>query len=750
MAEEDFTVLINHDTITGETETFRVQLAFDGPSQPYLHRGDVTATVTVTDDASSLSDLRTSLLGDNDLASRGEQLTYSWSVANNDMADTTNVRLATTLDPGVVFVSADVTTPTTGRCSRTGRTVTCTLGTLTQFASASGTIVVNVADNASADIVLTARAEGDQIDRTPADNDDSAMTFLDATPERISNLRASVEGGHIDLTWSAPGDNGSPITSYELQRMAGADDHAPLTPPDPNAIIYRDEDVVVGTTYTYRLRASNTDGDAGWSNEAKAQRRSTPRTPTTGGGGGGGGGGGSSNRPPEIEGPKNLQYPEHSTEPVATYEAEDPEGTAIRWEIEDTDEEHFDISEDGVLSFKKPPDYENPVDFRLNNTYEIRLLAFDSGIPSRSGRLQVRIEIKRVNELDSVEGQTQLSVEENHAGILTQYKAQDPEEDAIQWSLSGPDAALFHIDEGGFLSLNGALDFEALGSAAGTNDYSVTIVATDDGRDPVSQQLQVTVTLTDVNEEPAGITVPRVELTTGHASTALDLREFFIDPDGDTLTFTLVHDAESSVASALVEARTLSITPLEAGTASFVITAKDVAGFSVTVTIEVSVASPPPPEPTPTPTPDPTPVPTATPTPTPTPVPTVTPTSAPSVVPTAVSTPTPMPTPTATPTPMPTPISHAVPTPEPIVTPTPTLSPTSLPASLATPTASPTAAFTSTPSPTSDATREVEPVTKITSESAGMPAWLIALIIAGFLATIVGATAFAYRHLKQM
>ena len=110
---------------------------------------------------------------------------------------------------------------------------------------------------------------------------------------------------------------------------------------------------------------------------------SRPPTPGGGGGGsgggrssgGGGGGGGSSNRAPEITGPKSLQYPEHSTEPVATYEAEDPEGTEIRWEIEDSDSEHFRISDEGVLRFITPPDYENPVDFRLNNTYEIRLLA---------------------------------------------------------------------------------------------------------------------------------------------------------------------------------------------------------------------------------------------------------------------------------------------------------------------------------------------------------------------------------------
>ena len=736
VAEEDFTVLINHDTITRETETFRVVLAFDGPSQPYLLRGEMTATVTVTDDASSLSDLRTSVSADRSSAMRGDQLAYSWSVVNNDVADTTNVSLAATLDAGVTFVSADVATPNIGQCSRSGGTVTCTLGTLAQFVSATGTIVVNVDDNASADIALSARAGGDQLDRTPADNDDSVTTELDTPPQRISNLSASVEGGHIDLAWSAPGDNGSPITAYILERKAGAEDYVTLTPPDPNALSYRDEDVAEGTKYTYRLRASNADGDAEWSNETEGERRVGPPPPITGGGG-------SANRPPEITGPKSIQFPEHSTEPVATYEAQDPEGTEIRWEIEDSDHEDFRISEDGVLRFITPPDYENPVDFRLNNTYEIRLLAFDSGIPSQSGRLQVRIEIKRVNELDPVSGEVQLSVAENQTGVLTQYQVDDPEGDVVAWSLSGPDSVLFQIDETGTLSLNSALDFEALGSTAGTNNYSVTIVATDDGRLPVSQQLEVTVTVTDVNEEPAGTvgtTIPLTGLTAGNSPTILNLSEFLADPDGDSLTYTIDGAEDSNVATAVVEESILSITPLEAGTASFLVTASDAAGLSVTVTIEVSVASPPPPEQTPAPvpdptsTPDPTPVPTAMPTPAPTPVPTA--------LPTAVSTPTPMPTPTATPTPLPT----SVPTPAP--TPTPSLTP--LPASLATLTASPTAAFTSVPSPTPDATRAVEPVTEITSERAGMPAWLIALIIVGFLVAMVGAAAFAYRHLRQV
>ena len=166
--------------------------------------------------------------------------------------------------------------------------------------------------------------------------------------------------------------------------------------------------------------------------------------------------------------------------------------------------------------------------------------------------------------MDPVEGEAQVSVAENNTGPIAQYKAQDPEGDAVQWSLSGPDAALFQIDEAGTLSLNSALDYEAPASATESNEYALNIVATDDGKSPVFQQIEVAVTVTDVNEEPVGTPSPFVGLTAGNAATALDLSEFFADPDGDSLTFTLADDAESGVASALVEGNILSITPLEA------------------------------------------------------------------------------------------------------------------------------------------------------------------------------------------
>ena len=59
VASRDFTVNIVYDTVDEPFETFTVRLAYVGPSQPHLLRGDFTATVTTTDDIDSLADLRT-------------------------------------------------------------------------------------------------------------------------------------------------------------------------------------------------------------------------------------------------------------------------------------------------------------------------------------------------------------------------------------------------------------------------------------------------------------------------------------------------------------------------------------------------------------------------------------------------------------------------------------------------------------------------------------------------------------------
>ena len=280
VASDDFIVNVEHDTVDEPSESFTVRLAFVGSRQPHLTLGDSTATVTTTDDIASLADLRTTVNANASTVEPGDRLTYDWSVSNSGPAASTSTALTGTLDAGTSFVSAQVASPATGQCRQSGRTVTCTFGTLELGDTASGEVVVEVTGNASADIGFTAIAGADQLDRTPADNDDSVTTSLDAAPRRITNLRASGSSTQIDLTWRTPGDNGSPITRYELERKAAGESYALVTPgPGVAATTYQDSQVSAGSTYTYQLRAVNVDGDAEWSNEATATARETPPPP---------------------------------------------------------------------------------------------------------------------------------------------------------------------------------------------------------------------------------------------------------------------------------------------------------------------------------------------------------------------------------------------------------------------------------------------------------------------------------------
>ena len=62
-----------------------------------------------------------------------------------------------------------------------------------------------------------------------------------------------------------------------------------------------------------------------------------------------------------------VEYAENGTDAVASFDATDPEGDSIMWELESegadgVDNADFEISSAGVLTFKESPDYESPTD----------------------------------------------------------------------------------------------------------------------------------------------------------------------------------------------------------------------------------------------------------------------------------------------------------------------------------------------------------------------------------------------------
>ena len=274
-----------------------------------------------------------------------------------------------------------------------------------------------------------------------------------------------------------------------------------------------------------------------------------------------------------ILGPARLIYPENGIDPVASYTIEGTDADEIVWSIYG-ERRPFTISTDGVLSFKTPPDYEN-LSTLEGDTYWVQIHAEVADSPRRNDVLNAYVTVTQVNEIGAISGDSYLSVAENSAGAIARYKVDDPENGSISWSLTGPDAQAFKIDAQGNLSPVSVFDYEAPSSSHATNVHTLTVTATDDGEPEMSAQVDVTVAVDDVNEPPVASALPAIDLGTAQAPWTLALDEFFTDPDGDSLTYSIGGESSTDVAEASIEGGTLSIAPVGGGTVSFEVAGTD-------------------------------------------------------------------------------------------------------------------------------------------------------------------------------
>ena len=97
------------------------------------------------------------------------------------------------------------------------------------------------------------------------------------------------------------------------------------------------------------------------------------------------------NRPPTVSGPEQVEYSEGTVDPVATYEAVDPEGSDVTLSLAGDDAGAFSIDETGVLTFIAPPDHEAPTDADGDNVYRVTVRAADAS--QLVGSLDVRVTV---------------------------------------------------------------------------------------------------------------------------------------------------------------------------------------------------------------------------------------------------------------------------------------------------------------------------------------------------------------------
>ena len=126
-------------------------------------------------------------------------------------------------------------------------------------------------------------------------------------------------------------------------------------------------------------------------------------------------------------------------------------------------------------------------------------------------------------------------------------------------------------------------------TAVGKGTANVTVTATDPGGLTATQTFQATVP----NQPPRPVgTIPARTIQVGDPAT-LDVSQYFDDPDGDALTYS-VTSSNSRVATASVAGANLTVTAVAKGTADVTVTATDPDRLSATQTFRVTVPNRPP------------------------------------------------------------------------------------------------------------------------------------------------------------
>ncbi len=197
--------------------------------------------------------------------------------------------------------------------------------------------------------------------------------------------------------------------------------------------------------------------------------------------------------------------------------SDDDMSDTLRWSLEDSgsliaDARLFNIDEDtGELTWKTAPDYETLDSANGDKVFRVTVTVTDDGAPVRTDEINIEITLTDGNDapiIDQGDDTLEVNSPENQdvAVVEDALTASDVDmSDALSWSLTGgADVGLFNIDEDtGEITWKETPDFEETQSAASSTTFSVTATVTDDGAPtPLSDEINIEITLTDGNDAP--------------------------------------------------------------------------------------------------------------------------------------------------------------------------------------------------------------------------------------------------------
>jgi len=137
-------------------------------------------------------------------------------------------------------------------------------------------------------------------------------------------------------------------------------------------------------------------------------------------------------------------------------------------------------------------------------------------------------------------GQTSLHVDENTSGVVYTATADDPEGNALTYTLSGTDAELFQLDaNNGTLTFKAPANYEAPVEANNDNTYDLLLTANDGSLNSVAQALAISID--NINEAPELTVNQGATVNTGRTITLTTamLEAQDVDDTAAELTYTV-------------------------------------------------------------------------------------------------------------------------------------------------------------------------------------------------------------------
>ncbi len=156
----------------------------------------------------------------------------------------------------------------------------------------------------------------------------------------------------------------------------------------------------------------------------------------------------------------------------------------------------------------------------------------------------------------------------------------DPDGDALTYAAASSDAGVVTAAVDGSMVMVVAV-------AEGT--ATVTVTASDP--DGASAMQEAMVTVEAANRAPVAVgEIPDLELDEGQDPVMSPIDLFFMDPDGDSLTYA-AESSDTTVVTVSMAANIITVVPMDAGAAMVTITATDPGGLSATQTATVTVTA---------------------------------------------------------------------------------------------------------------------------------------------------------------